>query len=148
MLITGSENNLQIEYQIGEQGEWNTYTAPFEIEENTTINARYVTDGFEGPVTSKIIENMVVAKIENKTYATLQEAVTASTNNTQTEIIMLADTDEKVTIPATKNIVLNTNGKTITSDGKTIVNNGTLKLTGEGIVTGYGAYVSSEFRNG
>ena len=66
--ITGSETNLQIEYQIGEQGEWNTYTAPFEIEENTTINARYVTDGFEGPVTSKIIENMVVAKIENKTY--------------------------------------------------------------------------------
>jgi len=145
--ITGSETNLQIEYQIGEQGEWNTYTVPFEIEENTTINARYVTDGFEGPVTSKIIENMVVAKIENKTYATLQEAVTASTNNTQTEIIMLADTDEKVTIPATKNIVLNTNGKTITSDGKTIVNNGTLKLTGEGIVTGYGAYVSSAFRN-
>ncbi|MBE5805572.1 MAG: hypothetical protein E7313_02485 [Clostridiales bacterium] len=133
--ITGSESNLQIEYQIGEQGEWVTYTEPFEIEENTTINARYVTDGFEGPVTSKIIENMVVGKIGNTTYETLQEAVTASADSTQTEITLLADTQEKITIPANKDIVLNTNGKTLTSEGKTITNNGKLKITGNGSVT-------------
>lgn len=77
-----------------------------------------------------------VAKIGDKEYATLQEAVSDAPAGTETTITLLTSSSESVTIPAEKNIVLALNGQTLTNlDGQhTITNNGTLTVSGAGTV--------------
>ncbi|HCC04659.1 MAG TPA: hypothetical protein DEP51_07460 [Clostridiales bacterium] len=62
-----------------------------------------------------------VARIDKTYYDTLQDAFDAVTkNNTQTEVILLANISENVQVEGNKNIVLNLNNKTITNVNKTI----------------------------
>ena len=85
-----------------------------------------------------------VARISNKLYSTLQNAVNdVPTNNTQTTITILNDTSESVSIARYKNIILDLNNKTISNNGDSpvIVNNGTMQIIG-------GTITSSAAKNG
>ena len=85
-----------------------------------------------------------VAKIGETKYATLAEAVAAvPTDGTETTITMLEDVDlgtAYITIPATKNVVLELNGKTITGSAKSY---GTLRPAGKFIINGEGTIQST-----
>ena len=111
--------NLSVEYKVGD-GAWTPYTGPFTVTDNGSVSARYVSsiDNFEGPVTEINVTNIGVARIGSTVYKTLAEAIEAcplNAGNTQTTIEMLADVTENVTIPATKNIVIDLAGNDITS---------------------------------
>ena len=72
-----------------------------------------------------------VAKIGNKTYASLQKAIAAvPTNNVETTIKLLKDTSEALTVAKGKNIVFNFQDFTISNSGtgNVIVNNGTITI--------------------
>ena len=85
-----------------------------------------------------------VAKIGTQEYATLADAVAAvPTDGSETTITMLENVDlgtAYITIPATKNVVLELNGKTITSSAKSY---GTLKVAGKVIINGEGTVQST-----
>ena len=83
---------LSIEYKVGDNDTWTKYTGPFAVRENTKITARFVAEDFEGPITEKDIKNIAVAKIGDKYYKTLQEAIDDCPDNAgdkQTKIEML-----------------------------------------------------------
>ena len=94
--------------------------------------ARFRTEVFEG-------ENPVVAKIGDVTYETLEAAVAAVPDGTETTITMLADYavdgNAGITIATTKNVVLDLNSKTVTLNineskaSQLFKNNGTLTIT-------------------
>lgn len=78
-----------------------------------------------------------VASINDTIYYSLELAVEAvPANNTQTTILLLKDTNEAVTIPSTKNIILNMDGHKLSHDvdgeapltnyGTIQINNGTI----------------------
>lgn len=73
-------------------------------------------------------------EVNGRTYETLERAIAAVTTSNQTEIKVLQDvTDSSVAeIPNGKDIVLNTNGKTITKTDTPVFNSGTFKITGTG----------------
>ena len=72
-----------------------------------------------------------VARIGGTYFSSLGNAVNAvAANNVQTEIVLLADTNEAVTIPTGKNIALNLNGKTLSCTGTPLTNNGTVSIYG------------------
>ncbi len=110
------------------------------VNENDTINVRYVGNHFEGPITSRVIKPVAgiagTGDLVGKyvVYDKLSDAVNTcptDAGNTETEMIMLADSNESITIQSGQNIVLNTsgldgNGTTLTSDNTTILNNGKL----------------------
>ena len=74
--------------------------------------------------------DVVTAMIGQTEYSTLQAAVTAAPNNTQTTIVLMKNATEAVVVPATKNIILDLNSYTLSNYGnnKVIENNGTLQL--------------------
>ncbi len=75
------------------------------------------------------------ASVGSTNYSTIQAAIDAVADGTDTTVVLQADTTESVTIPAGKSIVLDLNGHKITNKSEnTIVNNGTLKITGTGTV--------------
>ena len=97
-----------------------------------------------------------VAMIGNQKYETLQKAFEAVPDKEQVRIVIQKDikdlkTGDIATLEAGKSIILDMNGKTITVssegfEGRPIVNNGTMIVTGNGIIssenagtTGYGA---------
>lgn len=72
-----------------------------------------------------------VAQIGDTTYTTIQEAVDACEEGTQTTIILLKDTEEETQISENKNIVLDLQGYTIESANQAqpiIQNAGTLQI--------------------
>ena len=106
----------------------------------------YVTSGYvvvdNDDATYKFkVERQSVAQIGDVKYATLADAVAAvPTDGTETTITMIGDETvaggSTLTIAATKNIVLDLNGKTITGSSTTsspnfyfITNKGTLEIT-------------------
>ena len=104
-----------------------------------TITIGYAKNGYNSNSTNYNIEldftfsYMIdsVAKIGNTYYDTLQEAITAVPNNkTETEIVLLKNTSEAVTMDKNKNIILNLNGKTLSNNGNTnvIINKGILQI--------------------
>ena len=118
--ITTQKAGLSIQYNLEGTTEGLDYTGPFIVEENVKLNARLVSavDYFEGPITSKNIKNISVAKIGDKYYKTLAEAIDACPENTsdsQIKIEMLTNTSENVVIPEGKNIQLDLCGATLTS---------------------------------
>ena len=131
--ITAEKNGLEVEYKIGD-GEWTTYTGPFSIDQNDTISTRYVSDAddFEGPITTKDVTNIAVAKIGSTTYKTLEEAIAAvPATGVKTTIEMLASTTENVTVPTEKDIVLDLAGNNVAAksgNSPTIEVNGELNL--------------------
>ena len=74
-------------------------------------------------------EDTSVAQIGEQKYATLQAAINAATDES-TEIKLIADTTENVTVESDDDIVLDLNGCTLTNtDGNhTITNSGTLTI--------------------
>lgn len=67
-----------------------------------------------------------VAKIDNTTYNTLSDAITAAENGKT--ITLLSDTSGQVVIPTDKDITLDLNGKTITHTRTTVYNLGKLTI--------------------
>lgn len=97
-------------------------------------------DDTSSPVSSEQ-STTAVAKIGDKEYGTLQEAVNdAPADGTETTIELLSDTEvaAQITIKEGQNIIINANNKTLTLpstnfQGRFFENKGTLTLTGNGI---------------
>ena len=145
--ITTQKPGTKIQYKLADDSDWISYTNEFVINNNTTISARLVgiTEQFEGPVTKKSVTNIAVAKIGEKTYKTVKEAIAdceENAENTETKIEMLADVVEAFEIPVGKNIVLDLNGKTITSDANALTESGNLEATA--VVKGTFKLINSE----
>ncbi|MBR2241011.1 MAG: InlB B-repeat-containing protein, partial [Clostridia bacterium] len=164
---------MKIQYQVTElnsqtgvvESNWEDYTGPFSVDHNAKVNTRLVTQGntnttldmdFIGPVTSKDITNISVAKIGTTAYKTLAEAITAwngmsSADQQGKKIEMVANANENITIPQGKNVIIDLSGYNI--NGKTaqtpVINvNGTLNLidsgkTNQGART-YGSVTSTD----
>lgn len=78
-----------------------------------------------------------VAKIDDKTYNTLNEAVEAATAENGATITLLKNTTEDVTVSSNKKIILNLNGNTLTNVNNntiTIEKGAELTVTGNGTV--------------
>ena len=164
---------MKIQYQVTElnsqtgvvESNWVDYTGPFSVDHNAIVNTRLVTQGntnstldmdFTGPVTSKNITNIAVAKIGTTTYKTLAEAITAWNGMSSAEqdgkkIEMIANTSENVTIPQNSNVIIdlsgfNINGKTAQTPVITV--NGTLNIIDSGKTnqgnTTYGSVTSTD----
>ena len=84
-------------------------------------------------------KSQAVAQIGNKIYDTLQEAIYATpiSSTTSTTITLLKDIKEIVTIPATRNIVLDLNDKKLNNcgDNAVIANNGKLTILNGNILS-------------
>ena len=164
---------MKIQYQVTElnsetgvvESNWVDYTGPFSVDHNAKVNTRLVTQGntnstldmdFTGPVTSKDITNIAVAKIGTTTYKTLAEAITAWNEMSSAEqqgkkIEMVANASENIIIPQGENVIIdlsgyNINGKTAQTPVITV--NGTLNLidsgkTNQGNAT-YGSVTSTD----
>lgn len=85
--------------------------------------------------------SMVVAKIGNTEYATLQDAFDAAPNNTQTTIILVRNTREELIVKKNKNIILDLQGFKISNNGEVNVirNYATLSLS-NGTITSDAAF--------
>lgn len=83
-----------------------------------------------GDVTIKATMVPKVAKIQTTYYPTLQDAINACPNNTQTQVDLLVDVSENLSIPSNKNIILNLGDNTVSkSTNAQIINlSGTLKI--------------------
>ena len=99
-----------------------------EITELDSENAGIEMNKEEGPVTG---------------WAALQNAMTSGGVIKLAEDVIAKSTDAALIIPEGKTVVLELNGHTINrnlteavADGSVIINNGTLAITGEGIITG------------
>lgn len=83
-------------------------------------------------------EEVKIAQIGDKDYSSLKTAIEA-VSDAATEVKLLNNTTESITIPAGKNITLDLNGKNITSDKESaIINKGTLTVKGAGNVSASG----------
>ena len=157
---------MTIQYQLTEtnsqtgvdETKWVDYTGPFYVDHNVTVNTRLVSvtdENFKGPVTSKDVTQIAVAKIGTTTYKTLAEAITAWNEMSSVEqqgkkIEMVANTTENVTIPQGKNVIIDLCGFNInekTAQTPVITVNGTLNLidsgkSGQG--TTYGSVTSTD----
>ncbi|MDY6297835.1 MAG: hypothetical protein SPL50_06090, partial [Alloprevotella sp.] len=115
------------------------YGGTFSVDPSEYVAAGYeAVDNGDGTFT---VQRASVAKIDETKYSSLAEAIAAvHTDGTQTTITMIADETvaggSTLTIAATKNIVLDLNGKTITGSSTTsfpnfyfITNKGTLEIT-------------------
>ena len=138
--ITTQKPGLSIQYQLGDSEEWIDYVGPFSVDENVKINTRLVSepDNFTGPITSKEIKNIAVAKIGDQYFKTLAAAIDACAENAgdnKTKIEMLANIEENVVIPEGKNIVLDLCGATIknksTNENGTQNTNPTIAVNGK-----------------
>ena len=74
--------------------------------------------------------HLMVARIGETTYDTLQGAINAAPNNTETTIELINNTNEHIKVGVRKNIVLDINSYTISvaNDGPVIENSGTLTI--------------------
>ena len=157
---------MTIQYQLTEtnsqtgvdETKWVDYTGPFYVDHNVTVNTRLVSvtdENFKGPVTSKDVTQIAVAKIGTTTYKTVAEAITAWNEMSSVEqqgkkIEMVANTTENVTIPQGKNVIIDLCGFNInekTAQTPVITVNGTLNLidsgkSGQG--TTYGSVTSTD----
>ena len=79
-----------------------------------------------------------IAQIGTKTYPSLQSAINASRNDTDT-IVLLEDVAESISIPANKNVKINLNEHTISNSllEPTVTFSGKLTIT-DGTITGEG----------
>lgn len=83
-------------------------------------------------------EEVKIAQIGDQDYSSLKTAIEA-VSDAATEVKLLNNTTESITIPKDKNITLDLNGKNITSDKESaIINKGTLTVKGDGNVSASG----------
>lgn len=86
----------------------------------------FATEASSGSGSGGGIVTQAVAQIDNTTYNTLSDAITAAENGKT--ITLLEDTSGQVKIPANKDITLDLNGNTITHTGTTVYNLGNLTI--------------------
>lgn len=84
-----------------------------------------------------------VARVGNKYYGSVQDAIDSITDNTETAVYLLKDVNESVTIPQNRNIILNTDSYTLSSNETTITNYGNLTLLNS-VVESNGASINVE----
>ena len=76
-----------------------------------------------------------VVQINDTTYSTISEAIASANSGETIKILEDMSLSEEVIIETDKNIILDLNGKTITSTSSNTINNeGTLTITGNGII--------------
>lgn len=118
-----------------------------EIYENDLIDSEFMgrtmsmkiavngTQVMSDPYTDVVASTTINGKITN--YNTVQDAIDAAGQNQGVVVTFIKDNiNEEVLINDNQSIVLNTNGKTLTSSTTTINNLGNLKITGNGTVKG------------
>ena len=103
---------------------------------DATFTVEYTSETvIEGDSTgiAKWIPNDAALEVNNNEfYSSFASALTEIPNSTETHIKVLKDMTEIITIPATKELIIDLNGKTIsTSDGekKLITNNGSITIS-------------------
>ena len=127
---TISDNNIKAPYLANDDtnfGVNNKIKAVGNIYNNTDTEKCMEKDATEA-TESAVTAFRSVAKIGDKEYTSLADAVAAANDNDTIKI--LSDVTESVEIAADKNITLDLNGKTLTNtgDANTITNNGTLEI--------------------
>ena len=115
-----------------EKSTYGTITIP----ENYKISKRQNDDGTETATLSILGTNVSKASVNDIYYSSLQEAVNACGTSGEIIILNTLSISENITIKEGTNIIINTNGKTLTYVGNDtfITNNGTLTLTGTGTI--------------
>lgn len=79
----------------------------------------------------KIIKK--IAKINETTYPTISEAIASANSGEKIELLEDITLNEEVIVEEDKNIIINLNGKTLTSSSSSTINNkGILKIVGTG----------------
>ena len=124
-----------------------------EIDDNDIIDSEFIgktmsmqiavtgTQVMSNPFTDVVASTTINGKITN--YNSIQDAIDAAGVNQGAIITLLGDNiQESVEIGTNQNLVFNTNRKNITSSGTTRTNRGTIKLVGEGIITGCSEEIS------
>ena len=126
----GYINKWEVKYKLEGEDYWKTSE---EFEFNVKDFGKYKIKVVNGEIESeeKEIEIKPVAQIENIKYVTLEKAVKVVENNKETEILMIDNTEEDVTFPDGKTIILNLSDKTITGNQS---NYGTLTIKGSGAI--------------
>ena len=126
----GYINKWEVKYKLEGEDYWRTST---EFEFNVKDFGKYKIKVVNGEIESeeKEVEIKAVAQIRTKKYVTLDRAVKAVENNKETEILMIDNTEEDVTFPDGKKIILNLSDKTITGNQS---NYGTLTIKGNGTI--------------
>ena len=126
----GYINKWEVKYKLEGEDYWRTST---EFEFNVKDFGKYKIKVVNGEIESeeKEVEIKAVAQIGTKKYVTLDRAVKAVENNKETEILMIDNTEEDVTFPDGKTIILNLSDKTITGNQS---NYGTLTIKGSGAI--------------
>ena len=81
------------------------------------------------------VEPQETVKIAGTTYSTITEALASANSGDTIKILKDIELTDEINIEVDKNIVLNLNGKTITSTFVNTINNkGTISITGTGII--------------
>ena len=126
----GYVNKWEVKYKLEGEDYWRTSEEfEFKVEEFGKYKIKVVNGEIESE--EKEIEIKAVAQIGTKKYVTLDRAVKAVENNKETEILMIDNTEEDVTFPDGKKIILNLSDKTITGKQS---NYGTLAIKGNGFL--------------
>lgn len=86
-----------------------------------------------------------VATVNGKYYSSVQEAIDDTEDNKLTNIVMLKDSSEQITIEKNKIINLNTSEYALSSNQTTITNNGTLYIYGN--IYSEGSSINTEDNN-
>ena len=126
----GYINKWEVKYKLEGEDYWRTSEEfEFKVEEFGKYKIKVVNGEIESE--EKEIEIKAVAQIGAKKYVTLDKAVKAVEDNKETEILMIDNTEEDVTFPDGKTIILNLSDKTITGNQS---NYGTLTIKGSGAI--------------
>ena len=120
-------------YDTFKQNVLNTIQSTNTVQEGELIMANGTTELIYTLKVSYFNEAEVVAKINDNSYSSVNNALAAAVEN---DVIMLMkDTVEDVVVPDGKTVTLNLNGHNITNAAAdTITNNGILTVTGTGVV--------------
>ena len=102
------------------------------------VDIKYVKEGYTKDETTdeyQADEKLIVAKIGDKGYVSLNDAINAASLGA--EITLVKDITEDVVVPSGKNIEINLNNRTITNDSDhtiTVELGASLTITGDGTV--------------
>ena len=130
--FTRSEYNF-MSWNTKQDGSGTTYT-----DEQQIYNEQFI-ENHEITLYAQWVQG--VAEVNGTIYESLQDAVNAVPNNTQTTVILLTNTSEQINVSENKNIIFDLRNNTITNvepnksiienSGTIRISNGTLRSSGE-----------------
>ena len=114
---------------------WNTETngSGTDYLEGQEVNNLASVDGTEINLYAQWVDG--VARIGTTYYNTLQAAISAVPNNTQTTVELLADVSEQLTVSSGKNIIFDFKNHTISATSGTLLQNSGTIVISNGILT-------------